>query len=120
MITHSIVVNTEPIVVQTPPFTPVQKMGKMEYAHFLSRMDMKKGDVVYNKHIPVDKLTKETLFKVEEIQEIHYMCDYEQEYPAQVWNPKCILIKNVAGLSFWTIPSRWVLCSPDILDTFNL
>jgi hypothetical protein len=124
MIAHSIAPHRVEVVqskiTYLPATTPKPRLGKFEYAQFLSRLVIAKGDLIINAFIEdqyIDGISEKAIFVVKDIQEIHHLVEYEesnsvmQTAPA----PKCLLVHNSNGAEFWTIPSRWKLAPNSLL-----
>lgn len=88
-----------------------RRMGKLEYAQFLSKLDMKRGDIVihYNnwqdKSTPCPDMDIGFFYHVEDIMELHGLVDYTKHD-----GPKCLLLRTVgrpASTGFWGPPSWW-------------
>ena len=118
MIVHSIVVKQpEVIVVQRES----SKMGKLEYASFISRIPLKVGDYIINASLSdstLANLHQNAVFKLEDIQEVHLMVEYE--YTGQTDLPRCLYVKNGAGSAFWTPPHRWKAAPKELLERLGL
>lgn len=103
MLTHTIYKHVVPPAVthSQPPQNPA-RMDKLSYATFLSTLQFAKGSIIKNRWIAQQDLRRSGLFVVEDIQEIHFMCEHGER------EPKCLYIKNSEGAAFWTEPWRWV------------
>jgi len=110
MLTHSIykhveqpasVVYTTALVARRQPQNPA-RMDKLAYATFLATLPFTKGSIIKNKWIAPQDLRRSGLFVVEDIQEIHFMCEQGER------EPKCLYVKNSEGVGFWTEPWRWL------------
>ena len=91
MIEHKIVVVKEPL---TNVVSGAKRLNKYEYAMMLREIPFKKGDILVNKYMQECPKTENAFFRVEDIQEIHSMVDYEVDLP------RPLLLKNKAGASF--------------------
>ena len=95
----------------------VPKLSKFEYNLLISKLPFKKGDTVINKAIVNhDNITKYAIYKVRDIQEIHYMA----EYNAVSGEPKCLHLEDSGGFNFWTSPSFWTTADPVLVERLGL
>ena len=105
MISHTIVIHTAPPPVAPFPQysnTAVVKKDKQEYAAFLAQLPFQKGSIIINRHLDITPDTRKgAFFQVKDIQEIHYIAEYEGD------EPKCLRVENCDGTAFWTIATRW-------------
>ena len=106
---------TSIVVVENRPL-----IGKHEYNSLISKLKYRKGDMLISTAINVANLThSHAVFKVKDIQEVHFMCDWERGCQGD-WQPKVYHLTNPAGHSFWTVESRWCMCPDDILNILDL
>lgn len=113
MIAHSIEVHKEIFqpyrVPYQPPFQhrPVEqrhfdysvRYNKLQYAEYLGRMYLKKGSwVAKTGKWPIPQ---GGLFYVCDIQEIHFMVEYEGS------QPKSVQVMNDKGEKFWVVPGHY-------------
>jgi hypothetical protein len=71
-----------------PPDPPKQKLNKLEYDQHLEKLGFKRGDHIVSNYIVDHKFYETQMYVVDDIQEIHYLADYEADN-----KPKCILIR---------------------------
>jgi hypothetical protein len=90
----------------------VSKLSKFEYNKYLNELPFKKGDYVVGASIDnYDRLTIWAIYKVKDIQEIHYLVEYDPYS-----NPLCIELESTNEASrFWATPSRWKLAPEELL-----
>ena len=92
-------------------------MGKFEYNKYLNELPFKREDFIIHTSIDqYDKLTHWAIYKVVDIQEIHYMAEYDT-----TGKPNCIHISNLVNThKFWTSPERFKLCPQEVIERFGL
>ncbi len=128
MLTHKITKHAvaPPVVVQNTANQWHVKghLNKHEYAMMLSHLPFKKGDILISKHIVADEtLRAPAFFLVQDVQEIHYMCEYER-FGGEL-RPKCLHLINCNKAHFWTTHDNWKLATPeqlvasDVTKAFN-
>lgn len=125
MITHKITPYKPsfPVVHQQQSQQPVTtRMGKFEYAKFLSNLAFKKGDyIIHYSLVDKEKISPHSLFVINDIMEMHGIVDYEYDSVTQKSMPKCLHLKGTidspggSPVQFWTSPARWDLCPQNIL-----
>lgn len=125
MITHKITPYKPsfPVVSQQQTQQPVAiRMGKFEYAKYLSNLTIRKGDyIVHYSLVNKDKISPHSVFIVDDIMEMHGIVDYEYDSVAEKQIPKCLHLKGAINspggspVQFWTSPARWDLCPQNIL-----
>ncbi len=124
MLTHSInIYKSQPIIsspMQQQPRLPVSqvvKKSKFEYNVFLGTIPFKKGGYVLSQTIEhYDKLSFWAIYLVKDIQEIHYLCEYDQYN-----NPLCLHLENLQGThNFWGAVPRWKFVPNEVLDRFGI
>ncbi len=123
MLTHSINIYKPPPIISQPVTTvyhhqaPVaSKLSKFDYNVLISNLPFKKGDVVISKAIMnTNSLTKYAVYKVVDIQEIHYMAEYDAQ-----GRPKVLHLKDHDRFDFWSNHELWVPCPPDVLERTGL
>ena len=93
---------------------PTPRLNKMEYASFLLHMGIKKGDILLGVYTDGEHLSKYGFFKVKDIQEIHYMCEYEVVDGKPL--PRCLQLCNCMGSEFWASPARWMVAPEELLQ----
>jgi len=104
------------VVVETKPAA----IGKHEYNALISKLKYRKGDMLISSAINADNITQShAVFKVKDIQEVHFLCDWERGYQGE-WQPKVYHLTNPAGHSFWTVEQRWIMCPDNILNKLDL
>ncbi len=123
MLTHSINIYKPPPIISQPVTTVyhhqapvVSKLSKFDYNVLISNLPFKKGDVVISRAIQdTSKLTKFAVFKVIDIQEIHYLAEYDTQ-----GHPKPLHLQDPERFHFWSSPNAWVPCPPDVLERIGL
>jgi len=123
MLTHSInIYKPQPTTsthsaVQHQNWPNVQKKGKFEYNTYLSTLPFKKGDYVISQAIDnFERVTIWGLHRVKDIQEIHYMCDYDNYN-----QPLCLHLESInQQYNFWGAPARWKLAPKELLEKLGI
>lgn len=123
MLTHSINIYKPPqSTYQQHSVVPlnqnnIARMGKFEYNMYLNKQPFKRGDIVVGKSIPdLTGVTKYAIYKVIDIQEIHYSVEYD----IHSQKPRCLHLKNVDKWDFWTVPENWCICPPEVIERLGL
>jgi len=83
-----------PYIHHAPP-QPYAKLNKLEYAQYISQLLVKKGDLVCA-HNAMRPLSNWNTYEVEDIQEIHYLCDMA----GPGTGPLCLRLKAWNGNKF--------------------
>ena len=92
-------------------------MGKFEYNKYLNDLPFRREDFIIHASIDnYDKISHWAIYKVVDIQEIHYMVEYAND-----GKPNCIQVTNLAGTTkFWVNPDRFKLCPQEVIERFGL
>jgi len=115
MILHSIAPYKSPVAV-----IGSSKIGKHEYNQLIKNLKYKKGDwLIYSVVIPENLTHSHAVFRVKDIQEVHFLCDWERNSHG-VHCPKVYHLENSAGHNFWTVEERWRLCPDEVIKRLNL
>ena len=94
----------------------VPRLSKFDYNLLISKLPFKKGDTVISKSIMNHaNITKYAVYKVKDIQEIHFMAEYNNN-----GEPKCLHLEDHAGFNFWTAPSFWVPAYAELIENLGL
>lgn len=115
MLTH-LITKTTNISTKTDdfPIGPFNiRMGKYEYAQFISKVPFKRGDILINAFIMPEYIRPQAFFLVEDVQEIHHLATYELYNGVNT--PQCLYVRNNSGARFWSIPNRWLLASEEAM-----
>ena len=121
MLTHSINIYKPPTIIsyQTPAQhtqTALPKLSKLDYNVLIGSLPYKKGDILISKAIMNPScLTKYAVYKVVDIQEIHYMAEYDTQ-----GRPKTLHLKDHDKFDFWSNHEMWVPCPQEVLERVGL
>ena len=115
MIVHSIAPYNPPVAI-----IGSSKIGKHEYNLLIKNLKYKKGDFLISTAINVfTNITSHAVFKVKDIQEVHFLCDWERNSQGNHC-PKVYHLQNSAGHNFWTVEDRWCLCPDEVVNRLGL
>ncbi len=115
MLTHAISPYKSGPAYQQHGVVVFTRKNKHEYTEYIDKLPFKVGDLIVSKLLVINKDTsKNALFCVEMIQEIHFSAEYENA------EPKCLFVKSVhGGHNFWTIPTRWRVATKEEVEQLN-
>lgn len=125
MLTHSINIYKPPASISqanTPVYhqqqrpQTVPRLSKFDYNLLISNLPFKRGDVLISKVLMnQENVTKFAIYKLVDIQEIHYMAEYTNSNL-----PRCLMLKDQNGFTFWSSPEYWNHCPQEVLEKLQL
>lgn len=71
-------------------------MDKLDFANYVRDLPIKKNDLVIPYYMSLEDLNQFGMFKVRDIQEIHYLAPIK----AAKAGPECLILENITGHSF--------------------